>query len=61
MGLDFLGNELLKLGACSAVCSSLEALFNMSLSQGSFPAVWKSAIVTPILKAGKNASLPQSY
>ena len=36
--------------------------FNMLLSQGSFPAaVWKSAIVTPILKAGKNASLRQSY
>ena len=59
--LDLVSNELLKLCACSAVCSSLATLFNMSLSQGSFPAVWKSAIITPILKAGKNASLPQSY
>ena len=59
--LDLVSNELLKLCACSAVCSSLATLFNMSLLQGSFPAVWKSAIITPILKAGKNASLPQSY
>ena len=50
-GLD----ELLKLGDCSTVCSSLATLFNMSLSQGSFPAVWNSATVTAILKAGKNA------
>ena len=61
VGLDLVSNELLKLCACSAVCSSLATLFNMSLSQDSFPAVWKSAIMTPILKAGKNASLPQSY
>ena len=61
VGLDLVSNELFKLCACSAVCSSLATLFNMSLSQGSNPAVWKSAIITPILKAGKNASLPQSY
>ena len=36
VGLDLVSNELLKLCACSAVCSSLATLFNMSLSQGSF-------------------------
>ena len=41
VGLDLLSNELLKLGACSAVCSSLATLFNLSLSQGSFPAIWQ--------------------
>ena len=61
VGLDHVSNELLKLCACSAVCSSLPTLCNMLLSQGSFPALWKSAIITPILKAGKNSSLPQSY
>ena len=50
VGLDLVNNGLLKLCACSAVCSSLAKLFNMSLSQGSFPAVhvWKSAIIRPI-------------
>ena len=59
VGRDLVSNELLC--ACSAVCSSLATLFNMSLSQGSFPAVLKSAIITPILKAGKNASLPSPF
>ena len=61
VGLDVISNELLKLGACSAVCSSLATLFNMSLSQGLFLAMWKIALITPILKADKNASLPKSY
>ena len=42
---------LMVLSAC-AVEPSLNALYNISLSTGSFPSEWKHAHITPILKNG---------
>lgn len=37
------------------------SLFNRLWSQNHFPQCWKTAIVLPLLKAGKNPTLPDSY
>ena len=36
-------------------------MFNRSLEEGKFPAAWKDAVVTPVPKSSKDASLPSSY
>jgi hypothetical protein len=59
--LDFLTSSLLK--SCPAVCSDLIAnLANLSVSQGHFPTLFKSALITPFLKKpGLDESLPSNY
>ena len=52
--------ELLKL-ASTSVSISLTDLFNRSLSTGIFPNLWKEAIISPLLKDGKDANQPMSY
>ena len=53
-------NELLKLSA-PAVSESLAAIVNDSLTLGILPRSWKESIVSPVLKAGKDATKPVSY
>lgn len=36
----------------SSLASPITKIVNLSISQGEFPSVWKSAIVTPIFKSG---------
>ena len=51
VGLDGLSGYFLKLSAPS-IASSLTTIFNLSLSLGSFPGLWKKAKVSPIFKDG---------
>ena len=51
VGLDGLSGYFLKLSAPS-IASSLITIFNLSLSLGSFPGLWKKAKVSPIFKDG---------
>lgn len=50
-GLDGLGNNLIK-SVMGHLLTPLTAIFNMSLSTGVFPGIWKEALVIPIFKAG---------
>ena len=59
-GPDNITNELLKLSA-PAISESLAAIVNDSLTLGIFPRSWKESIVSPVLKAGKDATKPVSY
>ena len=59
-GPDLITCELLKL-ASTSVSISLADLFNRSLSTGIFPNLWKEAIISPLLKDGKDANQPRSY
>ncbi len=59
-GHDQISNELLKLAA-PTIAEPLAALFNRSLLEGQFPAVWKIGTISPILKEGKIPSEPASY
>ena len=49
--LDGLGRHFLKLLAPS-IASSLKTIFNLSLSLGYFPDLWKKAKVSPLFKDG---------
>ena len=51
VGLGGLSGYFLKLSAPS-IASSLTTIFNLSLSLGSFPGLWKKAKVSPIFKDG---------
>ena len=51
VGLDGLSGYFLKLSAPS-IASSLTTVFNLSLSSGSFPDLWKKAKVSPLFKEG---------
>lgn len=42
-------------------CGPLLSLFNQSFQLGIVPERWKEGIVLPILKPGKDPSLPASY
>lgn len=44
-----------------AQCDQLLAIFDQSFQRGVLPAHWKEGIVLPILKPGKDPSLPASY
>src|SRR5215467_12509628 len=59
--IDVVPIHVLKL--CSPLFSRILAiLFNMCLSQGTFPTAFKSAVVTPLLKKPSlDPSLPSSY
>lgn len=59
-GVDDISNGLLKIGL-QEISQHLASIFNHSMSEGVFPASWKSAILSPVLKSGKDASLPSSY
>ncbi|XP_069134336.1 uncharacterized protein [Argopecten irradians] len=52
-GVDGISVKLLKIAGDSIV-SPLTFLFNMSISNGTFPSEWKKAKVTPIFKAGES-------
>ena len=59
--LDFVPTSILK--SCAGVFSELIAkLANLSFEQGCFPAKFKSAAITPVLKkSGLDKSLPVNY
>ena len=59
-GIDNIPNILIKRGGTILV-KHLTNLFNLSVNSGRFPAHWKVAVVIPILKDGKDPSLPNSY
>ena len=52
VGPDLVHNKLLRLSA-DIIAEPLAILFNRSLSEGIFPAIWKRAHVTPIFKKGE--------
>ena len=54
-GLDGLSTKLLKL-ICPDIVPYLTHLFNLCLSQGTFPSSFKRAIVVPIFKSGDRFS-----
>ena len=59
-GPDGITNMLLKLAAGS-ISDSISSLFNHSLAEGVFPATWKTAVISPVPKEGKDFSFPTSY
>lgn len=58
-GLDGVSHHLLKYTA-ETVCTPLKQLFNLSLSLGTFPEQWKTALVLPLFKNGER-QLPSNY
>ena len=50
-GLDDLSSYFLKIAA-SSISPSLTAIFNLSISSGVFPNLWKTANVSPLHKDG---------
>ena len=59
-GPDFIHNDMLKLLPQCAL-DALLATFNALWESGDFPAVWREAIIVPILKPGKTGSDPRDY
>ena len=59
-GTDSIPDELLKQGI-HQISQHLADNFNRSLSEEVFSACWKLATRSPILKCGKDASLPSLY
>jgi hypothetical protein len=59
-GPDAIHNQMLRHLPPSAL-SFLLSMYNRIWIEGSFPSGWGEAIVVPILKAGKDRSLPTSY
>ena len=55
-GPDDLPARILKLAA-PAIAPSLSVLFNVCLTEGVFPALWKMANVHPVFKAGDSRQL----
>ena len=51
LGTDGLTKQQLIIGA-DILVSPLTSIINQSIKQGSFPEVWKEALVTPVLKKG---------
>ncbi len=49
VGLDGISPKFLHLGA-SAITSSITYMFNLSIKNGSYPNIWKTAKITPIHK-----------
>ena len=47
--------------AADAIAPGLTTLINLSLSSGDLPDDWKMAIITPLRKAGTDATNPASY
>ena len=60
VGADFIANELLKHLPDESLPFILR-LFNSSWSLGHEPATWKLQHIIPILKPGKDPSVPASY
>ena len=47
---------------CPVLAPYIKSIFNSSLSTGQFPAVWKTAIIRPILKkSGLDEAVPSNY
>ena len=59
-GPDKVHNEMLK-NISNKGKTALLMLFNKTWNSGRVPKEWKTATITPILKKGKAADLPQSY
>ena len=55
VGPDLVHNKIL-VAAYPIIAEPLTILFNRSLSEGIFPAVWKKAHITPIFKKGNRSS-----
>ena len=50
-GIDGLSQESLVMGS-DVLVNPLTSIVNSSISNGEFPAAWKEALVTPVLKKG---------
>ena len=59
-GPDNVSSFLLKATA-SHIVSPLQHIFNLSLSQGTFPEVWKKSLVVPIPKTSPPSASPSNY
>ena len=59
-GLDGICHRLLK-GCADSIAAPLCHVFNLSLSQGRFPSVWKRAVITPIYKGKADRCDAKSY
>ena len=59
-GLDGISGRMLKSTAPS-IAPSLAKLFNLSISNGRFPKVWKEARIVPIPKSSTNKNSPSGY
>ncbi|CAH2084684.1 unnamed protein product [Euphydryas editha] len=55
-GLDNLPPILLR-SCATALCRPLHHLFNLSLREGIFPTIWKSARITPVFKGGDKSNI----
>lgn len=51
--------HLKNLGLCAI--AYLTKLYNLSVSSAVLPAIWKAAVIVPILKPGKPANVGSSY
>lgn len=58
-GLDGIKSPLIKI-ICKHIIEPFTHICNLSLSNGCFPEIWKTATVTPIYKAG-DKSCPSNY
>ena len=59
-GPDGISNEMLTHLGSAAVCK-LADIFNSSWEHGKLPQVWREAVMTPILKTGKDPKKATSY
>ena len=59
-GLDGISSFLLKSTALS-ISLPLQKIFNLSLSSGLFPSMWKHSIIVPIPKTSPPSSSPSDY
>ncbi|PNF19791.1 hypothetical protein B7P43_G14658 [Cryptotermes secundus] len=56
VGTDGIPNFVIK-GCSEILVPVLRYIFNLSLSQNSFPKLWKQAIIVPVFKKGKTSSV----
>jgi hypothetical protein len=59
-GMDNISNLMLKRGG-SVLWSHLRRLYNLSLTCGYVPTVWKMAVIVPLPRAGKDLRTPGGY
>ena len=59
-GPDKISVKMLK-PVANSIAPSLTNLFNLSISKGCFPKIWKTARVVPVPKSSANKSSPSGY
>ena len=59
-GVDGISQEHLKMGERNLI-TPLLIIYNKSIQEGSFPTVWKEAVVTPVLKKGDSEKMAKHF